>query len=74
MIGHPYPPTRSNDVLMAKRTEERKGTKKSESPFATVEEAIEDIRRGRMVVVCDDENRENEGDRTTWFSPAMSSR
>src|SRR5512146_977173 len=35
---------------------------KRESPFATIEEAIEDIRRGRMVVVCDDENRENEGD------------
>ena len=33
-----------------------------ESPFATIEEAIEEIRRGRMVVVCDDENRENEGD------------
>src|SRR5512146_3095542 len=37
---------------------------KRESPFATIEEAIEDIRRGRMVVVCDDENRENEGDLT----------
>jgi 3,4-dihydroxy 2-butanone 4-phosphate synthase/GTP cyclohydrolase II len=33
-------------------------------PFAPVEEAIEDIRAGRMVVVCDDENRENEGDLT----------
>jgi 3,4-dihydroxy 2-butanone 4-phosphate synthase/GTP cyclohydrolase II len=32
--------------------------------FASVEEAIDDIRRGRMVVVCDDENRENEGDLT----------
>jgi 3,4-dihydroxy 2-butanone 4-phosphate synthase/GTP cyclohydrolase II len=32
--------------------------------FASVEEAIEDIRAGRMVVVCDDENRENEGDLT----------
>src|SRR5919106_1717674 len=42
---------------MAKSTE-------TETPFATVEEAIEDIRRGRMVVVCDDENRENEGDLT----------
>jgi len=31
-------------------------------PFASVEEAIEDIRAGRMVVVCDDEDRENEGD------------
>ncbi len=27
-----------------------------------VEQAIEEIRRGRMVVVVDDENRENEGD------------
>jgi 3,4-dihydroxy 2-butanone 4-phosphate synthase/GTP cyclohydrolase II len=34
------------------------------SPFVTIDEAIEDIREGRMVVVCDDENRENEGDLT----------
>ncbi len=34
------------------------------SPFSTVEEAIEDIRAGRMVVVCDAEDRENEGDLT----------
>src|ERR1700744_6337689 len=34
------------------------------APFATVEEAIEDIRQGKMVVVCDDESRENEGDLT----------
>jgi 3,4-dihydroxy 2-butanone 4-phosphate synthase/GTP cyclohydrolase II len=33
-------------------------------PFANVEEAIEEIRAGRMVVVCDDEDRENEGDLT----------
>ncbi len=32
--------------------------------FATIEQAIEDIREGKMVVVCDDENRENEGDLT----------
>ena len=30
--------------------------------FGTVEQAIEDIRNGRMVVVADDEDRENEGD------------
>ena len=30
--------------------------------FARIEAAIEDIRAGRMVVVCDDEDRENEGD------------
>jgi len=30
--------------------------------FATVEEAAEEFRRGRMVVLVDDEDRENEGD------------
>ena len=34
------------------------------TPFATIEQAIEDIREGKMVVVCDDEDRENEGDLT----------
>ena len=34
------------------------------SPFATVEEAIEDIRSGKFVVVVDDADRENEGDLT----------
>jgi 3,4-dihydroxy 2-butanone 4-phosphate synthase/GTP cyclohydrolase II len=33
-----------------------------EALFASIEEAIEEIRRGRMVVVCDGEDRENEGD------------
>jgi 3,4-dihydroxy 2-butanone 4-phosphate synthase / GTP cyclohydrolase II len=33
-------------------------------PFSTVEEALDEIRAGRMVVVCDDEDRENEGDLT----------
>jgi 3,4-dihydroxy 2-butanone 4-phosphate synthase/GTP cyclohydrolase II len=36
----------------------------TQTPFSAVEDAIEDIRRGRMVVVCDDETRENEGDLT----------
>src|SRR6266852_2607336 len=30
--------------------------------FATVEEAVEEIRQGRMIVLVDDEDRENEGD------------
>jgi 3,4-dihydroxy 2-butanone 4-phosphate synthase / GTP cyclohydrolase II len=34
----------------------------SSPPFSTVEEALEDVRAGRMVVVCDAEDRENEGD------------
>jgi 3,4-dihydroxy 2-butanone 4-phosphate synthase / GTP cyclohydrolase II len=33
-------------------------------PFASVPEAIEDFRAGRMLVVVDDEDRENEGDLT----------
>src|ERR1700710_2852330 len=36
----------------------------TQSPFATIDEALEDIRQGKMVVVCDDEERENEGDLT----------
>ena len=31
-------------------------------PVATVEEAIADVRAGKMVIICDDEDRENEGD------------
>lgn len=33
-----------------------------EIKFDSVESAIEDIRNGRMIIVTDDENRENEGD------------
>jgi 3,4-dihydroxy 2-butanone 4-phosphate synthase/GTP cyclohydrolase II len=36
----------------------------SNPPFSTIEEALEDIRAGKMVVVCDAEDRENEGDLT----------
>jgi 3,4-dihydroxy 2-butanone 4-phosphate synthase/GTP cyclohydrolase II len=33
-------------------------------PFSPIEEIVEDIKNGRMVIVCDDEDRENEGDLT----------
>ena len=33
-------------------------------PICSVEEALEDIRAGKMVILCDDEDRENEGDLT----------
>ena len=33
-------------------------------PFASIEEAVEDIRQGKMIVLVDDEDRENEGDLT----------
>jgi 3,4-dihydroxy 2-butanone 4-phosphate synthase/GTP cyclohydrolase II len=34
------------------------------TPFATIEQALEDVREGKFVVVVDDEDRENEGDLT----------
>jgi 3,4-dihydroxy 2-butanone 4-phosphate synthase/GTP cyclohydrolase II len=34
------------------------------SPFATIEEALEDFRAGKFLVVVDDADRENEGDLT----------
>ena len=33
-------------------------------PFDSIEDAIKEIRDGRMVIVVDDEDRENEGDLT----------
>ena len=37
-------------------------TANSKVRLNTVEEAIEDIRQGKVIIVVDDENRENEGD------------
>ena len=44
--------------------EHRRAKRRSGSPLATVEEAIEEFRRGRFVIIVDDEGRENEGDLT----------
>jgi len=33
-------------------------------PFAAIADALDDLREGKMVIVCDDEDRENEGDLT----------
>jgi len=30
--------------------------------FSSVEDAMEDIRQGKMIIIVDDEDRENEGD------------
>lgn len=35
---------------------------KQEVIFNTIAEAIADLKAGKMIIVCDDENRENEGD------------
>jgi len=37
-------------------------SKRREPVMATVDEAIEDFRAGKFVVIVDDEGRENEGD------------
>jgi 3,4-dihydroxy 2-butanone 4-phosphate synthase/GTP cyclohydrolase II len=42
----------------------KKKPAKPHSPFARIEEAIEAFRDGRMIIVVDDEDRENEGDLT----------
>ena len=31
-------------------------------PFSTIEEAIEELQEGHIIIVVDDEDRENEGD------------
>ncbi len=36
--------------------------KEKPTPFSSIEDAIEDVRQGRMIVIVDDEDRENEGD------------
>ena len=41
-----------------------KSSKAARSPFATIDQAIEAIRDGKMIIVVDDEDRENEGDLT----------
>ena len=35
---------------------------KQEVIFNTIAEAIADLKAGKIIIVCDDENRENEGD------------
>lgn len=35
---------------------------KCADPFCTIEEALQELRQGRMIVLVDDPNRENEGD------------
>ena len=56
-VAPPVPPRRrAGDLRIAK------GSRRP--PFAPIEDAIEAIREGRMVIVVDDEDRENEGDLT----------
>ncbi|MGH9238748.1 MAG: bifunctional 3,4-dihydroxy-2-butanone-4-phosphate synthase/GTP cyclohydrolase II [Vicinamibacterales bacterium] len=49
--------TKNSNIRIAK------GARKH-GPFASIDDAIEQIRAGRMIIVVDDEDRENEGDLT----------
>jgi 3,4-dihydroxy 2-butanone 4-phosphate synthase/GTP cyclohydrolase II len=49
---------------MKNRIEIAKGARKPSSPFARIEDAISAFKAGRMIIVVDDEDRENEGDLT----------
>jgi len=39
-------------------------TEKNNFKFNTIKEALEEIKQGKMIILCDDEDRENEGDLT----------
>jgi len=41
-----------------------KGARRNQGPFAPIDQALEAIRAGRLVIVVDDADRENEGDLT----------
>src|SRR5947207_7676670 len=41
-----------------------KGARQPGAPFARIEDAVETFRAGKIIIVVDDEGRENEGDLT----------
>ena len=47
-----------------KQIEIAKGARRQSSPFARIEDAVMAFRAGKMIIVVDDEDRENEGDLT----------
>ena len=47
---------------MSETVQDPAGTAEDRGAFATIEEAVDEIRAGRMVLVVDDADRENEGD------------
>src|SRR6202047_3763581 len=49
---------------LVQRTEESSLAKQKQFKFASIEDAVRDLKAGRMIVVIDDEDRENEGDLT----------
>src|SRR5206468_4161671 len=56
LIGAPF------DLARLLGLADREGARVTAAPFSTIPEALDEIRRGRTVIVCDGEDRENEGD------------
>ncbi|MBM3780594.1 MAG: bifunctional 3,4-dihydroxy-2-butanone-4-phosphate synthase/GTP cyclohydrolase II [Acidobacteria bacterium] len=50
---------------MSSRSSARRALGARRSPFASIDEAVAAFRRGDIIIVVDDPNRENEGDLTT---------
>ena len=56
---------RSSSVRRVARPAARRASvTRASAPFSSVDDAVAAIRRGEMVIVVDDEDRENEGDLT----------
>ena len=49
---------------MTKNIRDRQGRAPKRTPFAPIEDAVAAFRAGQMIIVVDDEDRENEGDLT----------
>jgi len=58
-----YPPCVPN-FDERKNSRPQVGNEGSDMPLCSIEEAIADIRQGKMIILVDDEGRENEGDLT----------
>ncbi len=58
----PKTPKEKSSSCKATADKDMPTTRKANPALATIEEAIEDIRLGKMVILVDDEDRENEGD------------
>src|SRR5262245_5171161 len=55
---------RAREMTKAHPIEIAKGSQKKSGPFSRIEDALKALQAGKMVIVVDDEDRENEGDLT----------
>src|SRR5215475_5836555 len=53
---------RCTRAQVGRGSESKEAMKKGQSVFSSIEAALGELRAGRMIVIVDDEDRENEGD------------